>query len=271
MRCAIAALGDERWPQPFTYSGKKMMKTRNLLVALALLLSGANAPGQGLYIESKGSNSDAIGRFWHVPHMFRALQENGKISIVRIDKELMYQVDPEKKTYTEIPFAELKTMKGKASAMLKKRMESMTPEQKKMFEGMKMQLESQAGRSDETKYEIQKTNETKSISGYTCTKYLVRRNGKESETIWATNEVGGFEPVRKDMELLMSKISTNLGTGSVGSEWYKEIPGVPIQMESHGNIHTVTKIVQQSINPAEFEVPAGYTKTKLKSLDDSRE
>ena len=254
-----------------------------LLIAIVVALSAFTATGQGLYVESRNTSGDEIEKFWYMPHMFRTTDDNGKITVIRLDKELIYNIDPEKRTYTEFLFSEMKGMKDKAAAMLKKRMENMSPEQKKQMEEMmkhvegmspeqKKALEGQMGGkkepSDGNKYEVVNTGETKSISGFTCTKYTVKRHGDDTETVWATNDVRGTETLRKDMEQFMEKISTELGSGKLGNEWYKEIRGFPIRTESDGSTRTVTKIEQRSISASEFAVPAGYTKEKMKGLED---
>jgi hypothetical protein len=181
-------------------------------------------------------------------------------------------------------FSEMKAMREKASAMVKKRMENMSPEQKQKMEELKKRmqnmppekrkaLEGMMGGAKEPseagKYEVVKTGETNSISGFACTKYIVKRHGGETETVWATNDIGGgMESLRQDMELFMKKISMDMGAGKLSTEWYKEIGGYPIQTESHGSIRTVTKLERRTINASEFEVPAGYTKLKMKGLGD---
>jgi hypothetical protein len=233
-----------------------------LAVAITVVLSAFSATGQGLYVESKASTGDKIEKFWYLPHMFRSTEEQGNITVIRLDKELIYSIDPEKKTYSELSFSEMKGMRDKIAMMMKKRMENMPPEQRKMLEGKMGDLKERANR-----YEVSKTGETKSISGFTCTKYIVKHQGGETETVWAAGDIGGgMESLRQDMEEFMKKVSTSMGTGKVRTEWYAEIHGFPIQTENHGSTRTVTKIEHRSINASEFEVPAGYTKVKGKGF-----
>jgi hypothetical protein len=105
-------------------------------LAIVLALAGVTAAGQGFYVESKTSTSDKIERFWYRPQMFRSTEEEGKITVIRLDREVIYSIDPEKKSYTELTFSEMKGMRDKAAAMVKKRMESMSPEQKQKMEEM---------------------------------------------------------------------------------------------------------------------------------------
>lgn len=260
-----------------------MRLNRVLLTAIAVTFSAFAAVAQGLYVESKGSDGDKIEKFWYRPQMFRSTGDDGNATVVRLDRDVMYHIDSEKRTYTEMTFAEMKGMRDKAAAMLKKRMESMSPEQKQKMEEMMKKMQGMApeqrkaleGRmgvakqsTDDNNYEVVKTGEKKSISGFACTKYIVKRHGGETETVWATTDIGGSELLRKDMELFMKKVSMNSRTGNTGNEWYAEIPGFPVQTESHGSTRTVTKVEKRAINVSEFEVPAGYTKTKMKGFDE---
>lgn len=263
--------------------GRPLRPNHALLAAIVITFSALTAVGQGIYMESKGSSGDNVERFWYMPHMFRSTEENGNISVIRLDKEVIYHIDPEKKTYTELYFSEMKGMQEKVAAMAKKRMENMTPAQKQKMEELKKNMQSMSpeqrkalegrmgGKMEPSKnntYEIAPTGETNSISGFTCTKYIVKRNGEETETVWATNDIPETESLRKDMEQFMEKVSTNFGKSNAGHEWHKEIRGFPIQTISHGSTRTVTKIEQRSIYSSEFDIPAGYTKTKMKGLED---
>jgi hypothetical protein len=244
------------------------MRSRNtLLTAVVMALCVSHAPGQGLYVESKGSAGGGVERFWYMPHMFRSVDNNGDVTVIRLDRETIYTFDPEKRTYTEMRFSDMKAMREKIAAMTKKRMESMPPEQRKAFEE---RMSHAAGGSDKNSHEVVGTGDTRSISGFTCSKYIVKRNGKQVETVWATNDIRGAESMRKDMEKFMETVSTNLGSGRrLGTAWYKEVHGLPIQTESEGSTRTITKVEQRSVPSSEFEIPAGYTRTNPKGFDDS--
>ena len=45
----------------------------------------------------------------YMPGMFRQEDKDGQVGILRLDKELMISINPEKKTYTEATFKELET------------------------------------------------------------------------------------------------------------------------------------------------------------------
>jgi hypothetical protein len=233
-----------------------------LSIAVTVVVSAFSATGQGLYVESKSSSGDKIEKFWHRPHMFRSIEDEGKVTVIRLDKGLIYSIDPEKKTYSEVSFSEMNEMREKIATMMKKRMEKMPPEQRKMLEGKMGDLKERANR-----YDVSTTGETKTISGFTCTKYLVKHQGGETETVWAADGIGGgMESLRQDMEEFLKRVSMSMGTGKARTEWYTEIHGFPIQTENRGSIKTVTKIEQRSVSASDFEVPAGYTRVKEKGF-----
>jgi hypothetical protein len=244
------------------------MRPRNTLLTSVFAVTFVfQASGQGLYVESKGSAGGDIERFWYMPHMFRSVDDNGDVTVIRLDREIIYTFDPEERTYTEMRFSDMKAMREKVAAMTKKRMEAMPPEQRKAFEE---RMSHAAGGSEKNSHEVVGTGETRSISGFTCSKYIVKRNGKQVETVWATNDIRGAESLRKDMEKFMETVSTNLGNGRrLGTAWYKEVRGLPIQTESDGSTRTITKVEQRPVPLSEFEIPAGYTKTNPKGFDGS--
>jgi len=244
-----------------------MIRSRALIGLFAIPLAITGAVGQGLYIESKSARSEAVERLWHAPHMFRSHQDDGKISIVRLDKGIYYLLDPAKQTYVELTFAELKSMKGIPSRSTDDQRADLPPHHLKK-NGTAF-MESQPGRSPEAKEELEKTTDTRVILGLPCVKYL--RTGKQEETLWVTTEVAAFESARGDMELLMSSVSARFVRDEFGSLWQKDIPGLPAVVESQANVQTVTRIAQQSINPSEFEVPAKYHRTRISPPEGSTE
>ena len=244
-----------------------MKPTRLATVAVAFLLLGAQALSQGLYFESQKS-SGGTEKAWYTPGKFKSVDSDGKGVIVLIDKETFIQLDPGKKSYTEMTFADMKKMtdagQSMLSSMMKKRMESLSPEQRKMVE--ERMAKYNQGSSSETKYEVTNTGETKTISGYPCTKYIVKRNGEDFETIWATKALGNVDAVHKDMEKFSTKVASTFNLKNAPLSWFKEIPGFPIETDQHTSTSTVSRIEKRAVSDAEFEVPAGYTKEQPEML-----
>lgn len=118
------------------------------------------------------------------------------------------------------------------------------------------------GSSAVGKIEVKNTGETRSISGFSCTKYLVTLEGAEATAVWATKDVKEFEVMKRDMEELGKRMEAMLPPSMKGTQGtLSGVDGFPIQTEREdGWKSTVTKIEQRSTPAVEFEVPAGYTK-----------
>ena len=241
-------------------------------LAVVCLLLGARASGQGIYFETTKSNGETE-KSYYTPGKFKSIDSDGSGVIVLIDKETFIHLDPENKTYTEMTFADLKKMSDAShnmlNSMMQKRMESMTPEQRKMVEE-RMSKYNQGSQTD-VKYEVTNTGESRTISGYPCTKYVVKRNGENFETIWATTALGNVEAVHKDMANLSSKLASAFSMKHEPLSWFKDIPGFPIETDQESDSHTVTHVEKRAIGDAEFQVPAGYTREESKMMQNSGE
>jgi hypothetical protein len=258
------------------------MNKRIVAVVVALFV-GVVAYGQGLYWES-GTSGGALGdrvisaQNYYMPHMFKsATKDMGGTVIVRLDKKMIYQIDSNEKTYSEMTFdqweAELKKMNAKMDAQMdemKKKMDTMPEEQRKMMEQM-MGDKMGAGKSKDAKIDVTKTSENKKIGGYGCTKYSVARDGKETLALWATKDLKGYDTMRKDMEEFTSRMmATDFQGMKSYAEAIKKVDGFPMEADMQGGIKMeVSKVERKSLAASEFEVPAGYTKVKPKMSDEN--
>lgn len=184
----------------------------------------------------------------------------GTVMIVRLDKELIWMINPEKKTYSEITFDELQQMveKGKERmAAMKARMKEMPEEQRKMMEKM-------TGGMDEP-IDVKKSDETKKIAGHECTKLTAFRGGEPFMTMWIAKDVKEFKSLMADWKESSERLS------SIGSSFmkgigdiYKNIEGFPMEtslsMMGHNLTTTVTSIEVKWMPPSVFEIPDGYSK-----------
>jgi len=238
-----------------------MKPTRLGVIAVVCMLMGGYAASQGLYIEVEKS-SGGTEKLWFMPGKFKNVESDGKITIARLDEETLYQIDPENRSYTAMTFADMRKMsdagRSMMEAMMKKKIESLPPEKRKEYEDRMAAY--QKGTSAETKYDVTKAGESKTISGYPCTKYIVKRNGKDYETIWATGAIGDVEVARKDLEQLTEKMASAMKARSTPLAWFKQIPGFPVKTEEAGNTTTVTHVEKRAVSDAEFQVPSGYTR-----------
>ncbi len=259
------------------------MKSQGLrLLAVAAALSVASAAfGQGLYTESTTSGGplgDRVepGKGYFMPKMIRFEHgEDGDATIFRMDKQLIYEVNAADKTYSETTFDEWEArMKGLSSKMdarmaeMQKRLESMPEEQRKMVEQM-MKGRMGAASGKDTKIDVTKTGEKKSVSGYSCTKYSITHDGKESIAVWATRDIKGFDNMKKDyVEFTHRFTSIVMPNAKSLAEAILKVDGFPMEMDHADGIKmVVTKAEPQAIPGAMFEVPAGYTKVKSKMAE----
>jgi hypothetical protein len=238
--------------------------------AAVLFLLSAEARGQ-IYTESVTSgNQNHSARSYYMPRMFKFVQDDGSSIVMRFDRDLWISADSKKKEYWQMTFSELETkMKGmgaqRDSAMqqMQKQMESMPPEQRRMVEQMmKKQL---GGGGSGGKLEVRKGGPSRTIGGFSCTRYAVAENGKEILVLWTAKDVPEFAAMRRDYEKFARSTAAMRGSqaGSLSRAWAEAmnaIDGFPMETESAGSKTTVTKLEKKSTPAGEFEAPAGSKK-----------
>jgi hypothetical protein len=230
------------------------------------------AYGQGLYWESTTGGTMAQGKdvpskFYYMPKKFKTvINESGDAVIVRIDREVVMTLNAGDKTYSEMTFAELETAAGKSRERMdshmeeiQKQMAALPEEQRKMME--QMMGDRMEGKGKDGKVKVRKTGEKRSVSGFTCTKYIVSQGGEDMITVWVTKDVPDFRAMKKDMEEFSRRMAALSPAGSASLvEGMKSIDGFPIETEVGRQMKTVvTKIERRSTPAEEFEVPAGYS------------
>jgi hypothetical protein len=258
---------------------------------LALIAFGAmNVYAQGLHWQQKTTGTpmgDHTTDHWAAAKKFKTVQSGGDggIIIMRLDKELMWNIDPKKKTYEEMTFAELEQVASKAggnmdAAMtkMKEQMKDMPEEQRKMMEKMMGGKMPNADSNDEGKLNVKKTGDKKTVSGYACTKYILTHGNDEFMTLWVTKDVKGFDALASDWKEFskrMASLSQRFAKGS--SDAFLKIDGFPMEtsMKMMGNeiVTTTTKVERTAIAPSEFDLPSGYTKqpSKVKKMMEEME
>ncbi len=251
---------------------------RSLLASLVLCFSFTTF-GQGLYWQSKttGTVGEFTSETFAVPKKMKVVDKggDGSITIIRLDREVVWSIDPAKREYSEMTFAEMEQAMAKAGrtmdvaiARLQEEMDNMPEEQRKMIE--KMMGGKMPGMSAQSDAPIKVTNtgEKKTISGFSCTKYVVQQGDQTLTTLWVTNDVKGFKELAEDWKAFskrMAALAQRFGKGM--EEATKQIDGFPIQTEMGSVVTTVTKIERRTTPASEFEVPSGYKKVKSKLED----
>jgi hypothetical protein len=243
------------------------------LTGLCLTLFLAkSAFSQGLYWESTTSGGPMgdkgdVSQNYAIQKMYKMVNPSMTM-ILRMDKQAIYTINPGEKTYTEMTFTQMESIAKKAGANMEasrakfqEKLKAMSPERQKQMEGMNALM----GGGSTSPLEVTTTGEKKSVSGYSCTKYVMKRDNKELAVLWVTNDVGGFDVMRKDW-MEFGKRMASLSHTSGMSEAYSKIDGFPMETDmllgSSKMVTLVTKIEKRSTSASEFEVPAGYTRAQ---------
>jgi hypothetical protein len=234
-----------------------------MLGGLLVPFIACNVLAQGLSFEiTRGNDNTESEKGIYMPGMFKSEENDGQISILRLDKEVMITITPAKKTYREITFAQMEAQmkqgRSKANEAMKKRMEGMPLEQRKKMEE---QMERLTGHRDAVTTEVAPTGESKVIDGYQCSAYTVKRNGKLDETVWATKDVPNFASMKKDFQRIAA-FFRSMGAGRNVLASLEKIDGFPIETIGSGRSEKISKIRAGSFPVSAFEVPGGYTKEK---------
>ena len=259
------------------------MKNTLVVLTLSFVLS-LSLFGQGMYWESTvhrsfgGSDKDMTSKFYAMPKMFRSEDGDQHTAIIRLDKGVIININNDDSTYTEMTFDELESQMKKtgtkmddAMAKLQDKLKDMPEDRRKMVEDM-MKKNPAFGGGDNAKYETKKTDETQTISGYACTKYVISQGDKEVMTVWASKDVKVNEALRTDMQEFRSRMAAMIPRiGSAMFEGMKTVDGFPVQMESPNYKSTVTKVISKDTPSAQFEAPANYKKTKPAFMGDDKE
>ena len=251
-----------------------------IVIVLAIFIGQSEAQKlfEGYWEQTMNSKSTIPGTpanniekqkvFYKTGKMKMVNLEKDEIMIIRVDKELAWNIDKKKGTYTEMKFADMQEgMKQVGDAMKKKQseMKDMPPEQRAMMEKyMGKKMMGMMGDEGGMKISFKKTNETRTINGYKCYKVLYITNEEPLMEMWMTDkyQLGSeFIHLYKKMGMLKGELP----------EEAKNIKGFAIQsvvnmdlgMGKMESVTTVDKIVPQSISDSEFELPNGLKKIEM--------
>lgn len=249
-----------------------MLQRRNypLLICAASLFLVQTARSQGLYWEASQAQKEGSGvsRFYLLPKMMKEVSAGGeRISIYRLDKDIIYRINVREKSYTTTTFAEMESrMKDAQSKLaegiskLKDKLDALPPEKRKMLE---QQMGTLMGKgSAPTRVEVVATGERATISGYSSTKTVFRRDGKDMITFWTTKDVKEYAPFREELIGFMKRTLTANPFARDFADAFSKLDGFPVRTETGGSTETVTKVEKRSLSASDFEVPSGYTLKK---------
>ncbi len=197
-------------------------------------------------------------------------------------KQLLFSIDSASKQYTEISKEDMKAISAKmdaAMSQLDAKMASMPPEQQAMMKQMMGGMMKKMMPQETAPAEITKTNETETISGYPCVKYIVKRGSEVTREYWVADPsvLSGGSELRTALDSMGSFLKELIGSLSKGpmagmmenpfSE-FSAVEGVPIKtiLYKDGKRHSetiITSIANEGLEPDVFQIPDGYSKKKV--------
>ncbi len=231
------------------------MKYSNILFALLFCLCSINSvsvSAVGLYWESEivglpGSspNAPVIAKSYQTPDGLR-IEKTDEITIINFKSGTMYSINPTKKTYSGQKIDQMMNMGDKdpeANDQMQKMMSSMM-----------------------SSMEVKKTEETKKISGYNCTKYIVTMMGFPSE-YWVTTEVKGYKELQEATKKYAESLKSNpMISNIMNANIFEKIDGFPIQVSTDimgtKSSTRVIKVEQKNIDSKMMEPPADYARVE---------
>lgn len=215
-------------------------------------------------------------KIFHKPGMMKVVDLNaGEMMILRLDKEVIWQVDTKESTYAEVTFAEMeeasderKKQMAKTEVEMMKEMKDMPPEQRKHVEKMMgSKMSTLMGSEEEVELSLKRTYEKENVNGYNCEHVVVTVNNDPFIDMWITDKFdlgGALFNFYKKMNIFKYEPTKEL----------REFKGFPIKtvhtmdmgMGTVKNVTTVTKVIATSLKETEFDVPKGFQKKEMKMM-----
>jgi hypothetical protein len=205
--------------------------------------------------------------------------------IFRGDRREMVVVDHEDKSFHVIDEETMQQIAGQvnqAMSQMQEALKNVPEEQRAMVEKMmKQRMPAQTQIPERPTSELRKTGERGDKAGYPCVKYDVLLDGRKIRELWVTDwdnieggrdVVGAFEEMADFFtELLESIPDFGQGVPSADSafEHLKEIGGFPVvtrEYDDDGSLEnesTLRSAQRRSLDPTEFEPPAGYKRRSM--------
>jgi hypothetical protein len=245
------------------------LKNALFAFALALVCCSTALTQSGAYWEAT-TDMPAINRStnekgYAMPDMFKTVRDGGMWSVVRMDKQLIYNINDNDKTYWMMTFAHLDSMSASAGAnmdamqeRMKDRMANMSDEQKaKMQQMMGDRMNAMTGGGNDSAI-VTKTSETKNVAGYDCTKYIATL-GKDTTTVWATAMIKAPQALKKQLMEFQKKTAVMARGRMKGlASIYAQIDGYPMVIQTSNFTRTVTEFEMKDTPSSDFELPADY-------------
>ncbi len=239
------------------------------VLALASFSPDANAQifSQDLTMHSTTTSSGMMGQGggtttgteYYSRNAMRMNQSDGKDTIIRFDSEKIINIDNNKKSYTEMTFAQLEQMLNKMGEQLGAQLGKNSAQ----LEAAKKML----GLTDAS-VSVTQEGEGETIAGYTTDKYLVKLGPIEMEIMAAPSLK--IPSTYYDVLKIQAPPNPIFDMKQLFDEM-KKIEGIPLKttiivkvmnMEMKTD-KSVTSIEKGAVPASVFEIPEGYTLVKM--------
>ena len=249
--------------------------------ALLLIANfAATATFAGAYLESADTSPDSPKDNARVTKMWfdggRMRTENGgkgEGAVAIFKNNAMYIIDPASKSYRILDKAALEQLSAQLAAARKKleaSMANMPPEKRQAMEKM-------LGKSGSAKPKrvLKNTGRTETVAGFKCTLWEATEDGKKDEELCVAapgNVPGGDDMMTtlRSVGEMLKGFSDSFGGNQTDNTWrdLDTVKGVPVMMRQFedGKVSLENRLAvarKESVNAAQFEVPAGYTEKKI--------
>ncbi len=204
-------------------------------------------------------------------------------AIFRGDRREMIVVDHDEKSYVVIDEATMKELAAKLGGIndqIAEALKNVPEEQRAMVEKM-MKERMPAPPPPRQRAEVRRTGERATHSGYPCVKYEVVRGGTKIRELWVTDwgnvegggdVTGAFQAMAEFMQEMLDALPAGGAPGGMGDSviaQMNEIDGFPVVTREFGDDgsledeSTLRSAQRRTLDPAEFEPPAGYKRRSM--------
>jgi hypothetical protein len=252
----------------------RLLKIATLTIPLALVSAAAAADGVQLTERTTSGGTTSTHQIQIDRDHLRAETGGQRQQTVIFDntKQVLWMVNTDAKTYTEMTKADVDRLSGQVSAAMatmQEQMKNLPPEQRARIEEM-MKGRGMGGAAAASKTEYKKVGSDK-VGKWNCDKYEGSRDGQK------VVELCTVEPGALGFTMADFAVATELGNFfkslapqnadrlfSVGAQG-QGFSGVPVRRVTFLNgqpemVHEIVDVTRQTFPASTFEVPAGFQK-----------
>ena len=200
------------------------------------------------------------------------------VTIYRADKNLLWILDEEHKTYMQLDKQTMTMMVAKldeAMDQMQKMMENLPPEQRKAVEDA-VKEKAPAAKAAAARIDFKSTGAKQTINGHPCVQYNCTIDGEKNSEVWVTSWgeagitqetlavfkklAGFFDQSLESSPLLRQQINQSVALlGEI-----EKLQGFPILVRTFADgkpsQETLFKSIEtRKVDPSLYEVPAGFT------------